>query len=84
MPASQDKPVSDAELERRLREGEVPAEDLPDIPPDAIVMEDQDPKQFQQMMSEGGQAEGMDPMQLLMHTVSQLPDRLAQRLGADE
>ena len=79
MPASQDKTVSDAELERRLRVGEVPDKDLPPIPKDAVVMEEDDPERFKKLMGEGS---GDSPMEIVGRAISSLPDRLADRLGA--
>ena len=79
MPVSQDKPVSDAELERRLRAGEVPPEDLPQIPKDAVVMEEDDPERFKKLMGEGS---GDSPLEIVGRAISSLPDRLAERLGA--
>ena len=79
MPVSQDKPVSDEELERRLRAGEVPSEDLPQIPKDAVVMEEDDPERFKKLMGEGS---GDSPLEIVGRAISSLPDRLAERLGA--
>ena len=75
----QDKPVSNEELERRLREGEVPDKDLPPIPKDAVVMEEDDPDRFKKLMGEGS---GDSPMEIVGRAISSLPDRLADRLGA--
>ena len=79
MPASQDKTVSDAELERRLRVGEVPDKDLPPIPKDAVVMEEDDPDRSKKLRGEGS---GGGTTEMGGRAISSLPDRLADRLGA--
>ena len=81
MPGYDDDVVSDKELERRLREGEVDTKDLP-TPPSYIIMEDEQPERFAQLMSEG-RPDGMESIDPTMKALLELPDKLAERLGAD-
>ena len=80
-----EKPVSDAELERRLREmSDEELDKLPKPPSleamkDAVVMEEDDPERFKKLMGEGS---GDSPMEIVGRAISSLPDRLADRLGA--
>ena len=75
-----EKPVSEAELERRLREGEVDLDKLPQPP--ALIMEDEKPDEFKKLFAEG-QAEGGAGVDPMMKAMMDLPNKLADRLGAD-
>ena len=60
-------------------------DDVPEPPPyiesmrNAVVMEEDDPERFRKLMSEGS---GDDPLEIVGRAIAQLPDRLADRLGA--
>ena len=83
MPAHQEeKPVSDAENQRRLRD--MSDEELAKLPQppllkDAVVMEEDDPERFKKLMGEGS---GDSPLEIVGRAIAQLPDRMADRLGA--
>lgn len=50
-------------------------------PPDYIVMEDQDPERFKQMMSEGQpEGGGIEMAQGLMQAINGLPGKIVDRI----
>ena len=71
------KPLTDAqEQEKAIDDAMAGSEEVPDPPP-YIVMEDEQPDRFKQMMSEGspegGAAVGMESM---MRSINELPSRI--------
>ena len=83
--ADNEKQVSDAELQRKLREmSQEELEKLPKPPPleamrNAIFMEEDDPERFAELLGEGG---GGTPIEIVGRAISNLPDQIADRLGA--
>ena len=90
-------PISDKELERRLREmSEAEVAKLPEPPSldeSTVVMEDQDPEKFAAMLREtaGGEATGGatsatdkgDPLERIVQLLKNLPDKIASALGVE-
>ena len=67
-PERAEEPISIEEQQAMLESAD--ASDMPEIPASAIVMEDQKPERFKEMMGEGTKED------LLMQSLEGLPDRI--------
>ena len=67
-PEKAEQPLS-IEEQKQMLEGVDPS-DVPDIPSAAVVMEDQNPERFKEIMDEGGGEMDMQQM------INELPDRV--------
>ena len=70
------------EEQRAMLDAAEASQDPQPEPPPYIVMEDENPERFAQLMSEG-RPDGMESIDPTMKMILELPDKLAERLGAD-
>ena len=70
------------EQQRKMLDDAEASQDPQPEPPPYIIMEDQQPERFAQMMAEG-RPDGMESIDPTMKAILELPDKLAERLGAD-
>ena len=74
-PEKAEQPLS-IEEQRQMLEGVDPS-DVPDIPLAAVVMEDQNPERFKEIMAEGGGEIDMQQM------INDLPNRILDAFRED-
>jgi len=93
-------PVSDEELERRLRDDEVDDSELGELPTmgddeteqPGVVFQDEDPEKFSQLIKEAGGEPAVaqeggdsdDPLLRIEQLIKGLPDAIASVLGVTE
>ena len=70
------------EEQRAMLDAAEASQDPQPEPPPYIIMEDENPERFAQLMSEG-RPDGMQAIDPAMKMMMELPDKLAERLGAD-